>query len=191
MRKVIYMASLALACSFATITCANADPIAQCKASKHQPISEIKVSWGTSYDSAFRQLQRQYGTKARIIKKSDEEIEVNFRSRHRRIFDFMTYKFVMGKLTFVGISYSNGFQRRVGGILEAWKLLAKKLIDRYGEKADDVSMKGDTAVAVWSAQPIYTELFGKDPNVLFLKTSCKPLQDKLEAEARASVNVGF
>jgi hypothetical protein len=185
------MATLALACSFATITCVNADPVAQCKASKHQPISEIKVSWGTSYDSAFRQLQRQYGTKARIIKKSDEEIEVNFRSRHRRTFDFMSYKFVMGKLTFVGISYSNGFQRRVGGILEAWKLLAKKLIDRYGEKADDVNMKGDTAVAVWSAQPIYTELFGKDPNVLFLKTSCKPLQDKLEAETRASVNVGF
>jgi hypothetical protein len=191
MRKVLCLSVLLTSLSFAGISGVHADPLAQCKASTHKPISEIKIAWGTSYDSAYGQLKRQYGSKARILKKSDEEIEVNFHSRHRQIFDFMTYKFVTGKLTFVGISYSNGFQRKVGGILDAWKLLAKKLIDRYGEKADDVSMKDDTAIATWSAQPIYTELFGKDPNVLFLKTSCKPLQDQLEAKARESVNVGF
>lgn len=170
---------------------ASADPVAKCNASKHKPVSEIKVAWGTSYDAAYSQLTRQYGSKARIVKKSEQEIEVNFHSRHRQIFDFFSYKFTLGKLTFVGLSYSNRFQRNVGGILDAWKLLAKKLIDRYGEKADDVKMKGDTAIAQWDGQPVVTELFGKDPNLLFLKTECGPLKEQLEAKARESVNVGF
>lgn len=191
MRKVLCLSILLTSLSFAGISGALADPVAQCNASKHKPISEIKVAWGTSYNSAYRQLKKQYGSKARILKKSDAEIEVNFHYNKRSLFDFMTYKFTASKLTFVGISYSNDFQRKMGGILDAWKLLAKKLIDRYGEKADSVDHEGGKVTASWGSQPVRTELFGKDPNVIFLKTECTPLKDQLEAKLRESVNVGF
>lgn len=191
MRKVLCLSVLLTSLSFAGISGVHADPVAQCNASKHKPISEIKVAWGTSYASAYNQLKRQYGSKARVVKKSDEEIEISFRSSQRQIFDLMSYKFTLGKLTFVGISYSDSFQRKMGGILDAWKLLAKKLIDRYSEKADDVTHEGGQVVASWTSQPVVTELFGKDPNVIFLKTACKPLKDDLEAKVRNSVNVGF
>lgn len=169
-----------------------ASPEGECASSKHKPISEIKVPWGTPYEQAYTMLSSQYRAKARVTKESETEIKVNFNRSNRNLFDFMAYKFTAGRLTFVGISYSDNFQRRMGGIADAWKLLGKKLIERYSEKADSVDTPSrDTLIAKWNSQPVHTELYGKDPNLLYLKTQCTPLREKLETKVRATVDVGF
>lgn len=171
---------------------AVASPLSECASSKHQPIAEIQVPWGTEYSKAYSLLKKQYLGRAVVSKQSAQEIKVNFRPSKSDLFDFMSFKFTEGQLTFVGISYSDKFQRRMGGIMDAWKLLAKKLIERYSEKADSVdSPRNDTLVATWKSQPVRTELYGKDPNSLFLKTQCSPLREQLEAKVRSRVDVGF
>lgn len=194
MKKLIslsffFVSLMGLSCAVAS---PESDALAQCKASKHKPISEIKVPWGTPYAQAKEMLTRQYHGQGIVIETSPMEIQVNILPSKQKTFDMMSYKFKAGKFYYAGISYSDNFQSSLGGIFSAWKMIANKLIERYGEKADDVdTSQSGKVIANWNKHPVETELYGKDPNVIILKTQCTPLLKVLTKVQHENVDVGF
>lgn len=164
-----------------------------CKDSKTQPISEMRIPFNTTWKEAKKKLRASYRGTATIDFNEDTQFAlVSYKQSKRSIFDMHGYAFRAGRLHMVTFSYSNRFQEKLGGIAEAFRALASKLIERFdGEKADDVSQEGAKVVAIWNSHPIHVELSGKDPNAVLLRFQCRPLADHLSKKASESVNMGF
>lgn len=164
-----------------------------CKDSKTQPISEMRIPFNTTWADAKKKLPTEYRGIATIKFDEDKQFAlVSYRDSKKSIFDMHGYAFRAGHLHMATFSYSNQFQDKVGGIVEAFRAIASKLIERFGgEKADDVSQEGGKVVAIWNSHPVHVELSAKDPNAVLLRFQCSPLADHLSKKASEAVNMGF
>lgn len=163
-----------------------------CSSSKWTPI-DTTVKYGDSVKTALAKLKSKYGNTASVsLDKDTGNILVGFAHNNRKIFDIIAYMVMEDTVYKVVFSYSNPFQSSFGGLSPAVVALAKKMIERVGEKADDVKQEGPEFLAHWDQNDgAVMEVYGKDPNVLLLRFTCETLEQTLQQKKRSSTNFGF
>ena len=148
------------------------------------------ISFGLSVSAAKTAVNALYkGTGS--IKSDDAGITISLRSAHQKVFDQIYVGLTNGVVTRLAWSYSNGFQRKMGGPSDALMAILTKLKDKIGPARD--TDKVDKGIKVmWEAkQGLSLTVIGKDPFSLFMNFECESLAESEKSKIRDATNMGF
>ena len=149
------------------------------------------LTYGMSATSAISAAKRAYGKKARIYKNDSGTIKVEFHAAHQAVFDMIEIGTVNDVVTSMSWSYSNGFQRKMGGSSDAFLAILKRIKDTVG-LADNNKQLEKGFLLSWNAKGgVALKAVGVDPMMVFTVFTCEPLEEAEKEKQRKSVNMGF
>ena len=175
--------------------------LAPCAHAKHKcdsaPYTSVMpphkgLTYGMTLAKAKRVLRKAYKSTGKgTLSSAEQSITVNLRSAHQKIFDQVYFRFTNGVLTRIAWSYSNKFQRNLGGIGDAFIALLTKIKDKVGGASSNTKEDG-VIKFIWSAkQGLSIVGAAKDPNLIFIAFNCDTLEEEEQEKMRSSVNMGF
>jgi len=148
------------------------------------------IEYGMNINQALQAVKSLYRGKARF-KKEDGTISVKFLPAHQEVFDEVLFLSTNGVITSMVWSYSNGFQRRLGGPSDAFLAVLKKIKEKI-DGADDNNKLDKGYSFSWNAKEgLALTAIGVDPFTILTRFDCKTLEDTEKAKVRQNTNMGF
>lgn len=148
------------------------------------------ISFGMSKTTALAAAKKLYRGKARVSLE-DQNISITMNSKSRQVFDQILIQTLDGRVTAMTWSYSNEFQKKLGGPSDAFIAVLKKVKEKVGG-ADDNSKLDNGFKFVWNRKDgMSLGITGKDPLTIFMRFECNDLIDEIQKKMRDNTNMGF
>lgn len=183
MRYILSVALVALFSSpvFADGTCSNTA----------YPLVDSSVKFGMT-TAQLKKAIRPLKKKANVVNQDNITVLV-FKKPYKNL-DKIIYLAMDGKVTRVAFSYSNEFQRKLGGRLNALQTMLEKLVEKHG-KADDVDFNKEKGrvEALWGNNKGATlRVIADDSDgSMLMRIDCDELEGTIMKAQKKSANFGF
>lgn len=157
-------------------------------------ILDNTVKYGASKKSVKDALRKKFKT-AQIIETGDANnmLLVSLDKPYNNL-EAMVYLFNQDALTRIMYTYADQFWMGLGGHVELFEMLKKRLKEKHGENTD-VSFDTDNgkAIYIWTKGPMTVRLIGQDKpyKAVQMRFDCDALEKHLQDKAQKSVNFGF
>ena len=184
---------MSLTCLFAQNATAFAEA---CTSSKWRfpegVVGDIK--YGMPAKEAKKLLAKKYAGKAKIVL-TEDLLLVKFNAKHQTTFDMILLNIVSNQVVSLKFSYSETFQKALGGFESARSAVTKKIGDLVGSSANDFENSPDYMqyTAKWNPNGGSTlqVISIESQSTLFVKYTCEELEETLTRQKAESVNFGF
>lgn len=186
-RSLLISSAIILAGS---ITTATAAPCANATYTKVMP-EHKGIEFGMSSREALSAAKKLYQGKARVNKDSEGNVTVHFHGAHQAVFDQVMFISTNNVITAMAWSYSNGFQRRLGGPSDAFMAVLKKIKDTVGGADDNDKLEKGFSFTWNTKEGLKLTVIGVDPFTVISRFECKTLEDAEKAKVRNNTNMGF
>lgn len=179
--------------SAAILLVASVSSAAPCSSSDYVKVmpDHKGIEFGMTSSQALAAAKKLYQGKARVTKKTDGDIDVDFLRSHQNIFDQVLFITTNGVVTGMAWSYSNQFQKRLGGPSDAFIAVLKKLKETVGKADSNRDIEKGFSFTWNEKGGLKLTAIGVDPFTIITRFECTSLEEAEREKVRKSTNMGF
>jgi len=153
-----------------------------------------KLKYGMPIKDAARIVSKKQGAKVYVKSSKDSEL-IMFKPQYQSTFNYIVLGAVSGRLTKVVVSYSEEFQKKVGGFDNALTAVTKRLSDTTGNNPLDSENSSDytTFTTFWRVHGgVRLEVVGEEAKSrVFIRYTCVDMEADLVKAAAKKIDFGF